>query len=215
MKSALWKESRTLCIILFLFALLLWFLIPKRYHMYLILFFTLLFLFLWFFYRYPSLPLSFPNNVFLSPTDGTVLDIQYDAVNKQYRFIIFLHLFNQHHQFVPVDGIVQKVLYKPGTFHPANFFEKSQYNERCTTIIQPTKMMYGPIHITQYAGQIARRIVNRLEPGMPVKQGSYVGMIKLSSRVDIDVSETDMGRLLVKKGSKVRALSTPLFAYRT
>ena len=55
-------------------------------------------------------------------------------------------------------------------------------NERMYTIINTH---FGNIIIIQYAGMVARRIVNKLKVNKNVKKGDIFGMIKFSSRVDL------------------------------
>lgn len=171
--------------------------------------YILLILLLIWFYRIPRAARRFkPNkNALLAPCDGVVKALEYDPASGRYKVIVFLNIFDQHHQYYPASGIVIDSKYTAGTFHPAYLLQKSQYNERHLTTIRTE---HGePVTITQIAGQVARRIVNNAVPGMPIKQGERIGMIKLSSRVDIEFSKAHFIPA-VSVGTRVYALDTIL-----
>jgi phosphatidylserine decarboxylase len=135
-----------------------------------------------FFYRIPerSVPVI-DDSIILSPSDGTILKIS-ETKDKMYKISVYLSIFDVHTQWYPTNGLVRNVIYKKGEFNLAHILEKSDYNEKMTTIIQHTK---GMVRIDQIAGQIARRIVNWSTVNTEVTRGNLMGMIKLSSRVDI------------------------------
>lgn len=160
--------------------------------------------FLIYFYRVPNRPISIlKDDTIVSPCDGTVLDVFKE--HETYRIAVFLSIWNVHVQWYPVSGRVLNVHHKLGEFNPAFLLEKSKYNERCSTVIQHK---YGQIQVDQIAGQVARRIVNRARVGAYVEQGQHMGMIKLSSRVDILVPSTT--NVLVKQGDRVYGNITEL-----
>ena len=66
----------------------------------------------------------------------------------------------------------------------------------------------GDITIVQYAGMIARRIVNNLKINDELKKGEIFGMIKFSSRVDIIIPSSF--QLNVKEGQDIKGGITPL-----
>ena len=120
---------------------------------------------------------------------------------------ILLDVSDVHVQYVPYSGNVKDIKYVNGNFNP--FFllntEKTNNNERMYTVIS-TKI--GDITIIQYAGMIARRIVNNLKINDELKKGEIFGMIKFSSRVDIIIPSSF--RLNVKEGQNVKGGITPL-----
>lgn len=115
-----------------------------------------------------------------SPCDGVVLSVK--EHDHQTQVAVFLNIHNIHVQYAPCSGIVQSITHQSGTFHPAFFFEKSQYNERLITTLESAM---GNVRIEQIAGQIARRCVSFLEPGQSVSPGDPMGLIKFGSRVDM------------------------------
>ncbi len=157
-----------------------------------------LFAFLLFFFRPASLPASFvaPRNTVVSPAQGTVLAVKENIGGKQ--ISIFLSPLDVHVQYAPTDGKMIEQTYKPGEFNAANFFEKSNYNERLETTFMTE---YGPIKVYQIAGQLARRIVSFLEPNQQVRAGEPIGLIKLGSRVDVYLPST--AAPLVKEGDRL------------
>lgn len=175
----------------------------SRYTAFLIIWYLFLILSLCIFYRVPSRKFIPNENNIIASSDGVVKEITY-LPNNRVRIVAFLNIFNQHLQFYPVSGKVSKTEYILGSFHPAYLLEKSNYNERFLTYIQTEN---DTIVVTQIAGQIARRIVNNSVKDISVKQGAYMGMIKLSSRVDLEFS-SDVYTPLVKIGDKLSALET-------
>jgi len=163
------------------------------------------------FYRYPTIQIPVASsNILYAPCDGLVKAVEYDPANSKVKIIVFLNIFDQHHQFYPLSGHVIKTDHFPGAFHPAYLLEKSKYNEKQETTIRG--LSGETITITQIAGQIARRIVNNAREGAAVKVGERMGMIKLSSRVDIEFDKANF-ITRVTPGTRLVAMQTPI-AYR-
>lgn len=161
--------------------------------------------FLMYFYRYPCRDSSmFDDKCIVSPCDGTILDI--NQTDDVYHIKVFLSVFDVHVQWYPVDGTIQSVQYKPGEFNIAYILEKSDFNEKMSTVIKNKK---GVLRVDQIAGQIATRIVNRSIENKEIKRGDYMGMIKLSSRVDIFLP-TSKVKLLCHVQDKVEGNKTIL-----
>lgn len=160
------------------------------------------------FYRVPERILPTDSaGALLAPCDGVVKAIERDERTGRVRIVVFLNIFDQHLQFYPTSGKVVKRDYVKGTFAPAYALEKSQHNERLRVEIRTER---GIVGITQIAGQIARRIVNHARVGNVIQQGDYMGMIKLSSRVDIDFPMDAWRTLRVRVGDRIRANETKL-----
>ena len=75
-----------------------------------------------------------------------------------------------------------------------------------STIIQSE---YGVVRLDQIAGQVARRIVNWSISNSFVKRGNLMGMIKLSSRVDIYLPKHKV-KLFVKLNDTLRGKQTAI-----
>ena len=150
-----------------------------------------------FFYRGAKLPNHLhSNNIMISPCNGRVLKVK-DHNNGKIQVSVFLNVHNIHVQYVPIAGQIVSTVHKEGEFHPAYFFEKSQYNERVETTIRTT---IGNITVIQIAGQVARRIVSFLREGQRVEKGDPLGLIKFGSRVDIWVPKQGVNSILIKEG---------------
>ena len=141
------------------------------------------------------------SDVVTAPSYGVVQKI------KGNRIEILLDIFDVHIQYIPYRGVVKKIEHIDGRFEPIleKFFEKSDNNERTITTIATD---LGEMTVTQVAGMVARRIYNRLEEGHKVFQGDIMGIIKFSSRVDIELPNgLD---ILVREGERVSGSHTVL-----
>lgn len=151
-----------------------------------------------YFYRIPENKLpNYSKNIITAPAYGKVVDIQTDK--EFYRIVIYLNIFDVHVQWYPTHGTITDQLYKKGEFNLAYLLEKSQYNEKLTTKI---KNEFGEVRIDQIAGQLARRISNWGLLNTKVNRGTPMGMIKLSSRVDIYLPKNKV-ELLISKNTQV------------
>lgn len=186
MKTLFLQESFPLFVVLCSTTLLFAWLYPTRKGL-VVTTFIVVVGFLSFFYRVPPRKHIVPSeDTVLAASDGTVKAITYNKDKDTYVVVAFLNIFNQHMQYYPVSGQVSSVEHVLGSFHPAYMLHKSQYNERTTTTIKTATL--GDVSVTQIAGQVARRIVNYSRKGDVVKQCDHMGMIKLSSRVDVEFS---------------------------
>jgi phosphatidylserine decarboxylase len=233
MKTLLFEESPEFVYILFIFMI-----VFKKYNIIFFLA-TFIFIMLCVFFRLPVRNTldEGDDNVITSPSDGTILSISivnldendssnklhdssnklhdssnklHDSSNKLYKITIYLSIFDVHTQWFPVSGKIISITRKEGEFNLAHILEKSEYNETVTTIIQPyLNKNRGSVRVDQIAGQVARRIVNWSKKNTNVNRGTLLGMIKLSSRVDLYLPVNNV-RLHVKKGDKVKGNETSI-----
>lgn len=136
----------------------------------------------------------------MCPCDGKVLHIVQHPEIGYTHVSIFLNIHNIHVQYMPCDGVIKSVMYKPGEFHPAYLFEKSELNERVETIIGTH---IGDVKLVQIAGLVARRIVSFVQEGDTMSKGDPLGLIKFGSRVDIWLP-TNRVKIVIKEGQRVR-----------
>lgn len=199
MKTLLFKESFdiVLCVTFLL-------IFRIQYYVYL---YIVMMSFLMYFYRLPERLVLKNDAAIMSPCDGTVLNVFHE--DDVYRIVVFLSIWNVHTQWYPVKGRILCLHRQPGQFNLAYVLEKSDFNERCSTMIQHER---GRVQVDQIAGQVARRIVNRSRVGSEVQQGDYMGMIKLSSRVDIIIPSSTT--VLVKRNDKVVGNRTELALWK-
>ena len=164
--------------------------------------FAVLTLFSMYFFRDPQrIPPN--NNGFLSPADGTVvqiIDVEDEEIGSAKQISIFLSIFNVHRQRVPLSGKVISKNNNSGKFLAAFNHKASLDNEQ--TVVTFETENGKRYKIKQIAGLIARRILNYMEPENRVERGQRLGFIRFGSRVDIivppefqiDVSLGDMVR---------------------
>lgn len=198
MKTLLFKESYNV-VYLSIMLIYISYIFKSQKTMYLTL---ILLSFLIYFYRFPYRKNY--NEGIISPCDGTIKEIIYNE-NGTKDIIIFLSVFDVHVQWAPVEGEIIDIKYKNGDFNPAFLLKHSEKNERNIVSI---KNKNGIVHVKQIAGIIARRIVCWLKKNDIVEKGQPYGMIKLSSRVDINIPSNTL--LRVKENDKVEGNLTVL-----
>lgn len=166
------------------------------------------------FFRDPERMTDAADGKLISPADGKIILIenQSDEVYLQEKVIkvsIFMNVFNVHVNRIPIDGTVEKIIYKPGQFYSADSEKGALLNERCGVILSTPSGVR--IAFVQVAGLIARRIVNWLEPGDIAQRGKRFGLIRFGSRVDLYLPVTSS--IHVKLGQKVRAGETAIASF--
>ena len=171
--------------------------------------FTLITIWVYYFFRDPERSIIEDENYLVSPADGRISAIQeingpveLGLDNKKFtRVSIFMNVFDCHVNRAPSNGEIQDIFYKPGKFLNASFDKASEENERNYFKIKDSKTD-NPIVVVQIAGLIARRIVTQVEKAQTVSQGQRLGMIRFGSRVDIYFSQR---KTMVKVGQNVIA----------
>ena len=160
-------------------------------------------LFVGFFFRDPSRDIPSGPGVIVSPADGRVVRIE--TGSRGVEISIFLSLFNVHVNRSPIEGRVDDVRYRKGSFHAAYNNMASIENEQNTLTISNDD--FG-VTCSQIAGVVARRIVCWKGTGDSVLRGERVGLIRFGSRVDLIVPET--AALNVRVGDRVRGGSSSI-----
>lgn len=175
------------------------------------LFFTLLTVFVLWFFRNPERVIPQDLMAVISPADGKIIvaeEVSEDRYLKEraLKVSIFMNVFNVHVNRAPYSGKVVDVIYNKGKFISANLDKASMDNEQNAVILDigsGKKIMF-----VQIAGLIARRIVCYLKPGDSIEKGKRMGLIRFGSRVDVYLP---IGSTLnVKIGDKVVAGETIL-----
>ena len=143
---------------------------------------------LWFF-RDPERYFDSKDNQLLSAADGKICfigeenpPVETQFKEKMKKISIFMNVFNVHVNRSPVDGIIEKIIYKNGKFFNASLDKASEYNERNSFIIETNT---DKIVVVQIAGLIARRILSFISEGNKIEKGDRIGLIRFGSRVDI------------------------------
>ncbi|MDQ3081349.1 MAG: phosphatidylserine decarboxylase family protein [Gemmatimonadota bacterium] len=149
--------------------------------------FTVIALWVAWFFRDPERSGERGPTVVVSPADGKLILItEVDEPNfvkgRALRLSIFMNVFNVHVNRYPVDGVVRYVHYNKGKFLNAAAEKSSLENEQSSVGIES-----GPhrILMRQIAGLIARRIVTYSKAGDVAEQGERMGIIRFGSRVDV------------------------------
>lgn len=168
----------------------------------------LFFLIFWLqFFRDPERTIIKSEKHILSPADGKVVEIENVfenmITNKEVIKIgIFMSPFNCHINRIPLDGTVESLIYTPGKKLPAYTEQARQLNENMITHIKNGTMS---ILIKQIAGIFARRIRNKLQIGMNVKQGEKFGMILIGSKTEIYIPKENIDKIAVAINDSVKA----------
>ena len=171
--------------------------------------FTLITIWVYYFFRDPERIIIQDNNYLVSPADGTISSIaevngpiELGLESKKFtRVSIFMNIFNCHVNRAPSSGEIEDIFYKPGKFLNASLDKASEENERNYFKIKDNKTSDG-IVIVQIAGLVARRIVTQVEKKQLITQGQRIGMIRFGSRVDVYYSGR---KTMVKVGQNVIA----------
>ena len=149
----------------------------------------------YYFFRDPQRTTPTREGLIISPADGIVsmiepavppaeLDMGPEALT---RVSVFMNVFNCHVNRLPIEGIVEKIAYRPGKFLNASLDKASVDNERNGLAV---RMADGRrIAVVQIAGLVARRIVCEVKEGQKLNTGERFGMIRFGSRLDIYLPE--------------------------
>ena len=144
--------------------------------------FVLLALFMAYFFRDPQRAISDEADIIVSPADGRVTRVE---ENEKGKFIsIFLSPVDVHINRAPIAGKITKVDYVFGKKNPATSNNASLVNERNSLTIEGEKIT---VVCTQIAGIVARRIVCWKKLGESLSLGEKFGLIKFSSRTDLQM----------------------------
>jgi phosphatidylserine decarboxylase len=115
---------------------------------------------------------------------------------------------NVHVNTSPLTGEVLYSQYHKGKYLVAWHTKSSTENERHSVVLKNERVT---ILVKQIAGALAKRIVNYLQPGQKVEQGSELGFIKFGSRVDLLLPPD--AKIKVQLNQKVQAGVTVLAEY--
>ncbi len=164
-------------------------------------FVILISLFLLIFFRDPTRTIG---DGVVAPADGRVIVADKHAG----RISIFMGIHNVHVNRSPVGGLVQRVEHFKGTHLPAS----SKDSERNERVIIHLRTKIGKVKIVQIAGIVARRIVPYVRPGLKLKKGQRIGIIRFGSRVDLYLPETV--NIITEIGDKVIAGTSQIGAVK-
>ena len=146
-----------------------------------------MFVFVLQFFRDPHRTPPNGDTVVCAPADGRVIFVKgsidpYTGLDSL-KISIFMNVFNVHSNRIPVDGLIKKRQYFPGSFFNAALDKASMRNERNALVMQTTTG--HSVTFVQVAGLVARRILCYVESGEQVEKGQRYGFIRFGSRVDV------------------------------
>ena len=172
--------------------------------------FFLVFLFFLYFFRHPRRTFQGPEDAIISPADGRVMGIdeveEADFVEgRALRVSIFMGLADVHVNRAPCDGVVSRVVHRPGHFEPAYRKDCDTRNERNYVLLDRDGER---LLVVQIAGILARRIHCWVREQDAVKRGEPIGMIAFGSRVDIYLPQDCES--MVQLNQRVKSGLTPL-----
>ncbi len=139
------------------------------------------------FFRIPARKLTIHGGQVIAPADGKVVVIE-ETVDDEYfkdkrlQVSIFMSPLNVHVNRNPISGEVVYNRYHKGKYLVAWHPKSSTENERHSVVIRKDN---SEVLVKQIAGAVAKRIINYLEVGQKVEQGTEMGFIKFGSRVDL------------------------------
>ena len=168
------------------------------------LFLTFVVIFLLYFHRNPEYRLTnTKDNILYSPAQGKILNIKQGK--NATKISIFLSVFDDHTQCIPIECTKVDEIFNYGNFHFAQNIEGSEYNQQLKHIL---KTKFGNIDIIQYTGFFTRRIYSLSSNQDKIyKIGDKLGYIRFGSRVDIYVPNYIVSEILVKRNMKIEMLS--------
>lgn len=167
------------------------------------------------FFRDPERHVPAGDHLVTAPADGKVVAVT-DVIREE-RFLerrcrrvsIFMSPLNVHVNRSPVDGTVMQVKHSSGQFHAAFLDKASEFNEQNAVVVEDPRG--ERLLFVQIAGQLARRIICKIEVGDQVRRGDRYGMIMFGSRLDLYVPE--VVKLHVAIGDRVSAGETIIGSY--
>jgi len=166
-------------------------------------FFSLLTLFVIYFFRDPERSIPPGEKAILSPADGKVIRVE-PCLEERFlkgpaiKISIFMSLLSVHVNRIPLTGNIAESSYSAGKFFSANLDKASAANEQNALLIETSKGVR--ILAVQIAGLIARRIVCWVRKGDRVMRGQRFGLIRFGSRLDIYVPQN--ARVQARVGQK-------------
>lgn len=166
-----------------------------------------------YFFRDPARVTPLAPGLIVAPADGRVSLVTHVVPPKELelgdralpRVSIFMSVFDCHVNRSPVEGRVERIVYRPGKFINADLDKASEDNERNSLVIESAA---GKIGVVQIAGLVARRIVCFVRVGETIGAGERFGLIRFGSRLDVYLPEG--ARPLVAEGQTSLAGETVL-----
>ena len=174
------------------------------------LFFGILIIYTFAFFRDPDRVAPPEENIVVAAADGVVVEMverdETEVVRQRMRRVaIFLSVFDVHTNRAPIAGRVIYRRHHQGLCLDARKPECSDRNEAMTWGFENPR---GVLVVRQITGAIARRIVGWSEVGDELGKGERFGMIRFGSRTEVYLPLD--ATILVKVGERVAGGATPI-----
>jgi len=171
-----------------------------------------------YFFRDPPRRVPKEPGLLVAPADGKICELahlEHDEFigGPAVRIGIFLSIFNVHINRSPAAARVIAVRYTPGEFLGALNPESARRNENTWIGLEEQSSPHRKLVVRQISGIIARRIVCDLRPGELIARGEKFGMIKLGSRTELILPDSEGLKIEAELGRRVKAGSTILARY--
>lgn len=138
--------------------------------------------FMLYFFRDPRRKTPEGEGLIVSAADGRVTRIESDELG--HLISVFLSPLDVHINRSPIAGQIKEINYTAGKKIPATNDAASLVNERNSLMIEGNGLT---VTCTQIAGILARRIVCWSKAGDNLQRGQKFGLIKFSSRTDVQM----------------------------
>jgi len=164
------------------------------------------------FFRDPERIAPSDPSAVVSPADGRVVFAEAGAAPHRFapgstvKIAIFMSPLDVHVNRSPLDGTLEKVDHRSGSFGAAYRADAGDINESNSLLLRTAAG--AEVVVVQIAGWLARRIICRVKPPVHLSRGERFGLIMFGSRVDVYLPPT--ARLAVRSGETVRAGQTIL-----
>jgi phosphatidylserine decarboxylase len=139
------------------------------------------------FFRDPPRQVRAGPRAILAPADGRIVRVEAvrdpNTDSDALLISVFMNVFNVHSNRAPVDGVIERIQYRPGAFLHADLDKASEHNEANAIVLRTATG--ERISVVQVAGLIARRILCYVRAGDQVTRGERFGFIRFGSRVDV------------------------------
>ncbi|CAM3297499.1 phosphatidylserine decarboxylase [Stackebrandtia soli] len=168
------------------------------------------------FFRDPERVTDDDPGAVVSSGDGKVLSVERISDDRfgedgaeWLRIAVFLSVLDVHVNRAPVAGRVVDVFRETGGYAPA-MKPSAEHNVACYTVLETPR---GRVAVAQRTGLVARRIVNRTQPGALLAKGERYGLIRFGSRTDVYLP-ADAADALVAPGERVVGGETVIARWR-
>lgn len=154
---------------------------------------------------------------FVSPADGLVSAIlevaEHPSTEGPATIIrIYLSVFDVHVNRMPCDCEVLGTIHTPGKYLDVRIEESAKVNESMVTRLRSASgVLFG---VKQISGKVARHIVCPVATGQRFARGERFGMIKFGSTTELVVPTSEVERICVSRGDRVKGGVTVLARLR-